>query len=114
MFLTCAALLLLVSIGHSVFPWLQHGIDYTEEIPPLTLSGSKAAASLTVSERWLQQLERLHHAKASTNSQAPIKSAFVHHAASGDAVLNWLCESDPILPCTNTLPGKLLAERPAS
>ena len=107
-----------VSTAHpcvlTCFLSLQHGADCIEEIPPLTLTGSKAAAVLAVSEPWLHQLEKVHQAEASTSSEAQSKSGSGRHLASGDAVLNWLCDWEPVLPCTQTLPGEMLAEVPAS
>ena len=89
---------------------MQHGVDYTEEIPPLTLTGSKAAATLAVSEQWLQQLEQLYQAEASTSSEAKTASGSGCRLASGDAMLKWLTDWEPDLPCTQTLPGKTPAE----
>ena len=91
--------------------WLQHGINYPEEIPPLTLTGSKAAATLTVSERWLQQLEKQYLAEASTSGEAPPQSGSCWHLASGNAVMAWLCDWEPTLRCTQTLPGRTFGPR---
>ena len=93
---------------YACFLLLQHGADYTEEVPPLTLTGSKAAAMLAVSERWLQQLEKLYRAEASSSSEAHTDSGLGCHLASGDAVLKWLSDWKPVVPCTHTLPGKVL------
>ena len=92
--------------------WLQHGATGTEDTPLFTLSGSKAAPTLAVMEHWLRQLETQYQAKASTGSEAPYKSESSYPLASGDAVLEWLCDQDSTSPCTQTLPGRALAEVP--
>lgn len=85
---------------------MQRGANYTEEIPLFTLSGSKAAATLAVSEKWLQKLEKQYVAEASTSSKALSTSESSRDLASGDAILSWLYDQDLGLPCTQHLSGR--------
>ena len=85
---------------------MQHGVNYAEEIPLFTLSGFKAAPTLVVSEQWLQRLEKQYQAEASASSKAPSESGSSCDLASGDAVVSWLFDWEPNLPCTPTLPGR--------
>ena len=88
------------------FVLLQHGADYTEGIPPLTLSSGKGGATLAVSEPWLQQLEARYQSSSASTELRP-KSGSSCRLASGNAVLHWLLDFDcqPDSACTLTLPG---------
>ena len=88
------------------FMLLQHGADYRQEVPPLTLTSSKAGATLAVSEQWLQKLEKLYQAESSTSTESPPESGSGCRLASGNALLHWVFDWEPVSPCTPTLPGE--------
>ena len=84
----------------------QHGVDYTEEIPPLALTEAKEGATLAVSVQWLQHIEKVYQAKSSTSIKSPVKSVSACKIVCGDAMTDWLFNWQPFLPHKSTLPGE--------